>query len=145
MRGTVPGPSEAVVPTLPAVSSRCSVGTTNARGLAGAGFGARDQVAARQRQRNDRALNRAGLGEAEVAHPSSSRGSRSSDVNGTGVVSQATASSAGGRDVVGAECDGVCDRPTRAVRRPAGRRPRGGWCLSVVLEFKLFLASARGR
>ena len=70
-------------------------------------------------------------------NPSDSRESRFRDAYGTGFVSQANGSSAGARDV-----EERRDATGRAIDRrecgrPTGRRLRGGWCLSVVLEFKL--------
>ena len=80
--------------------------------------------------------------------PSSSRLSRPSDVNGTGVVSQTNASSAGPVDAIGRGpfvsgclCGPRGERPPpERLRVPRLERPR-----SVVFEFKLYwLACAEG-
>src|SRR5229473_421277 len=74
--------------------------------------------------------------------PSRSRGSRPSDVNGTGASSHRVASSAGACEGRGACVLGMLRERPPKDRRPGGRRGR---CRSVVFEFKsLWLARAEG-
>ena len=68
-------------------------------------------------------------------------------MNGTGVVSTSIGWSSGTFEDAGRE-EGPCDdfpEPPRGRPRPWPREPRLPGALSVVLEFKLFVASVRGR
>jgi hypothetical protein len=79
--------------------------------------------------------------------PSSSRWSSPSEANGTGVVSTSIGWSAGALDAAGRD-DGPWEglpEPPRARPRPPPRGPRLLEPVWVVFEFKLFLASVRGR
>src|SRR6185295_8984294 len=125
------------------VSNRCSVGTTNAAVLPVPV----SAQAIRSRPARASGITAVWMGRVWVYersfNPSASRGSRLREAYGTGVVSHGNGSRVGARGVAGAGCEGTCD-PRRECPRPAGRRLLGGWCLWVVLEFKLSLASGRG-
>src|SRR5207253_3553972 len=109
----------------PAVSNRCSVGTTNAAVLPVPV----SAHAIRSRPARASGITAVWIGRVWVYErsrsPSANRESRFRDEYGTGAVSHGNGSSAGARGVAGAGYDGACDA-RREWPRPAGRRLRGG-------------------